>query len=254
MAQNTSDHLISRFGKESLPEILHHIAVRLKKLYDCKMVRINLEDLYEGMLVCQYVTGQNQPNEQAITKFVSPEASIISQAFLNNEMVFSWDWPDGFAKIQNPFEKLAGIKATAVFPITHQFQPIGTISLDWGKEGEFLDEEQKKEIVDFLNDVSGTLDRAKRFRQKLSFSRHLDLARKKEAAWMMMRSAVQLIDRLALASVWVPSFIKNSESRSEELSNQVEILAVFSKIKEDALIYNNRAHINCPVFRLILGT
>ncbi|MCS5621464.1 MAG: GAF domain-containing protein, partial [Nitrospinaceae bacterium] len=142
MAQNTSDHLISRFGKESLPEILHYIAVRLKKLYDCKMVRINLEDLYEGMLVCQYVTGQNQPNEQAITKFVSPEASIISQAFLNNEMVFSWDWPDGFAKIQNPFEKLAGIKATAVFPITHQFQPIGTISLDWGKEGEFLDEEQ----------------------------------------------------------------------------------------------------------------
>jgi hypothetical protein len=64
MAQNPSDHLISRFGKESLPEILHHIATRLKKLYDCQMVRINLEDLYEGMLVCQYVTGQNQPNHQ----------------------------------------------------------------------------------------------------------------------------------------------------------------------------------------------
>ena len=213
------------------------------------MVRINLEDLYEGMLVCQYLTDQNPANEQAITKFVSPEASIISQAFLNNEVVFSWNWPDGFAKIQNPFEKLAGIKATAVFPISHQFRPIGTISLDWGKEGEFLDEQQKMEIVDFLNDVSGTLDRAKRFRQKLSFSRHLDLARKKEAAWMMMRSAVQLIDKLALASVWVPSSIKNPDSIST--SNQIELLAAFSKNKDDAMIYNNRDHINIHKENLI---
>ncbi|HIK57881.1 MAG TPA: GAF domain-containing protein [Nitrospinaceae bacterium] len=249
MPLKSSHHFISRFGKESLPEILHHIATCLKNRYDCKMVRINLEDLYEGMLVCQYVTDQNPANEQAITKFVSPEASIISQAFLNNEVVFSWNWPDGFAKIQNPFEKLAGIKATAVFPISHQFRPIGTISLDWGKEGEFLDEQQKMEIVDFLNDVSGTLDRAKRFRQKLSFSRHLDLARKKEAAWMMMRSAVQLIDKLALASVWVPSSIKNPDSIST--SNQIELLAAFSKNKDDALIYNNRDHINIHKENLI---
>lgn len=130
MSPSTSLNLISRYGKESLPEILHHIATRLKKLYGCKMVRVYLEDLYEGMLVCQYVTDQNKPNAQHITKFVSPEASIISQAFLNNEVVFSWDWPDKFAKLQNPFEKLAGIKATAVFPITYQFRPIGTISLD----------------------------------------------------------------------------------------------------------------------------
>jgi transcriptional regulator with GAF, ATPase, and Fis domain len=249
MPLKSSHHLISRFGKENLPEILHHIATRLKKLYECKMVRINLEDLYEGMLVCQYVTDQNPAKEKPITKFVSPEASIISQAFLNNEVVFSWNWPDGFAKIQNPFEKLAGIKATAVFPITHQFRPIGTISLDWGKTGEFLNDEQKKEIIDFLAEASGTIDRAKRFHQKLSFSRHLDLARKKEAAWMMMRSAVQLIDKLALASVWVPSSIKNS--KPAELSNQIEILAAFSKNKEDALIYNNRDHINIHKENLI---
>ncbi|MBT3366587.1 MAG: sigma-54-dependent Fis family transcriptional regulator [Nitrospina sp.] len=249
MPLKSSHHLISRFGKESLPEILHHIATRLKKLYDCKMVRINLEDLYEGMLVCQYVTDQNPANEQPITKFISPEASIISQAFLNNEVVFSWNWPDGFAKTQNPFEKLAGIKATAVFPITHQFRPIGTISLDWGKVGEFLDEEQKKNIVDFLADASGTIDRAKRFHQKLSFSRHLDMARKKEAAWMMMRSAVQLIDKLALASVWVPSSIKDPKSNST--SNQIEILAAFSKNRDDALIYNNRDHINIHKENLI---
>ena len=249
MISSSSENLISRYGKESLPEILHHISTRLKKLYACKTVRIYLEDLYEGMLVCQYVTDKNKPNEQQITKFVSPEASIISQAFLKNEVVFSWDKPEEFAKLQNPFEKLAGIKATAVFPITYQFRPIGTISLDWGKNGDFLDDQQKKDIISFLNDASSTIDRAKRFHQKLSFSRHLDLARKKEAAWMMMRSAVQLIDKLALASVWIPSSIQNP--KVQELSNQVEILAAFSKNKEDALIYNNRNHINIHKENLI---
>jgi len=233
---------ISKLGKESLFEILHLIGSQLKELYSCKMVRVNLEDLYEGMLVCQYVTGQSRP--EPITKFISPEASVISQAFLNNEIVLSWKLPEGFTKIQDPFEKLSGIKATAVFPITHQFKPIGTLSLDRGEEGEFLNEKQQKDISKFLSEISGVLDRAKRFHQKLSFSRHLDLARKKEAAWRMMRSAVQLIDNLTLASVWVPSTI-------QEPNDRVEIFAAFSKNKEDALIYNNREQINIHKKNLI---
>lgn len=242
MTLHTLKNLISKLGKENLSDILHLMATRLKNLYNCKMVRINLEDLYEGMLVCQYVTGQNQPDP--ITKFISSEESVISQAFLNNEVVLSWKLPGGFAKVQNPFEKLSEIEATAVFPITHQFRPIGTISLDWGKDGEFLDDGQCKEISSFLSETSGALDRAKRFHQKISFSRHLDLTRKKEAAWMMMRSAVQLIDKLALASVWVPYSVHNPKSQTKEPSDRVEILAAFSKNKEDALIYNNRDHIN----------
>ena len=144
--------------------------------------------------------------------------------------------------MQNPFEKLSQIKATAVFPISHQFRPIGTLSLDWGKEGEFLDEDQLKDVTGFLSEISSVLDRAKRFHQKISFSRHLDLARKKEAAWRMMRSAVQLIDKLTLASVWIPS---------KKPSDSVEILAAFSKNQEDALIYNNREQINIHKQNLI---
>ena len=240
---------ISKLGKESLFEILHLLSSQLKHIYNCKMVRINLEDLYEGMLVCQYVTGQSQP--EPITKFISPEESLISQAFVNNEVVLSWKLPGKFAKIQNPFEKLSEINATAVFPITHQFRPIGTLSLDWGTEGEFLNENQLKEILNLLSEVSGVLDRAKRFHQKISFSRHLDLARKKEAAWRMMRSAVQLIDKLVLASVWVPSTIQNPKSKIREPSNRVEMLAAFAKNKEDSLIYNNREQIDIHKENLI---
>ena len=116
---------------------------------------------------------------------------------------------------------------------------------------EFLNEDTQKEITDFLLEVSAFLDRAKRFHQKISFSRHLDLARKKEAAWRMMRSAVQLIDKLALASVWVPSSIQNPKSQIQELSDRVEILAAFSKVEEDSIIYNNREQINIHKKNLI---
>ena len=163
---------ISELGKESLFEILHLVGSQQKDIYHCKMVRVNLEDLYEGMLVCQYVTGQSRP--EPITKFISPEESLISQAFINNEVVLSWKLPGGFAKVQNPFEKLSEINATAVFPITHQFRPIGTLSLDWGTEGEFLSESQLKDILNILSEISGVLDSSKRFHQKISFSRHID--------------------------------------------------------------------------------
>lgn len=205
---------------------------------------------YEGMLVCQYVTGQSRPGP--IAKFISPEESVISQAFLNNEAVLSWNLSGGFAKAQNPFEKLSEINATEVFPIAHQFRPIGTLSLDWGEKGEFLDENQVKDIADLLSEISGALDCAKRFHQKISFSRHLDLARKKEAAWRMMRSAVQLIDKLTPASVvWVPSSIQNPKSQTQERSDRVEILAAFSKNQEDALVYNNREQIDIHKENLI---
>ena len=235
---------LQKFGKENLSDILHYTATGLKNRFGCKMVRIYLEDLYEGMLICQYVTGQNQPEEQQITQFISPQASIMSQAFIENEVVLSWNLPGGFAKFRNPFEKISGIKASAVFPITHQLRPFGTLSLDWGMEGEFLSESDIWEITSFLSESSSIIERAKRFHQQISFSKHLDLTRKKEAAWRMVRSAVNLLDNLALASVWVPSSTQNPKTKSKEPSDKVEVLAVFSKNKKDVLIYGNKDQIS----------
>ena len=118
------------FGKENLTDLLHFTGSRLKSLYKCKMVRIYLEDMYGGMLICQYVTGQNQVAEQPITKFISPKSSIMSQAFIENKVVLSWELPGGYATFRNPFEKLSEINATAVFPISHQLRPFGILSLD----------------------------------------------------------------------------------------------------------------------------
>ena len=154
---------LSSFEKENLSEILHLLATRLKDTYRSDSVRIYLEDLYEGMLICHYVTGQNQPDQHRITKYISPKESITSKAFYENSVVVSWDVPGGFFSFRNPLEALSNIKSTVVFPITYQMRPIGTLSLDWSDEGEFLTTEAIEEITRFLGENSPIIEKAKRY-------------------------------------------------------------------------------------------
>ncbi len=234
---------LSNFEKENLSEILHLLATDLKNIYRCDSVRIYLEDLYEGMLICNYVTGQNQPDLHRITKYISPKESITSKAFYENTVVVSWDVPGGFSSFRNPLEALSNIKSTAVFPITYQMRPIGTLSLDWNEEGKFLTAEEIEAITRFLGENSPIIEKAKRYHQNISFSRHLDTARKKDGAWLMMRSAVNLIENLTLASVLVPVSQIQPPQKSGSPSDLVEILAVFSQKFEHANIYNNKEQI-----------
>jgi len=224
---------IQTFGKEDLSDILYYTATSLKSIFECHIVRVYLEDLHQGILICQYMTEQKRPVEQQITKFISPRDSMTSQAFYENKVIRSWNLPEGFIKYRNPFEKMLGVQASVVFPIVHELRPIGTLTLDWEKEGNPISNEKIDAINSFLTNISVVIDRAKRFHQQISFSRHLDLARKKEAAWMIVRSAVKLIDKVALASVFIPASSKFSNLNQANPTDLVEIIAVYSKNKED---------------------
>ncbi len=228
---------IQAFGKENLPDILHYTAIGLKSIFDCLMVRVYLEDLHQGILICQHMTDNKNPYEQQITKFISPRDSITSQAFYENKVIRSWDLPEGFVKYRNPFEKMSGIKTSVVFPITYELRPIGSLTLDWEREGKFISNEKIDRVNNFIADISMVIDRAKRFHQQISFSRQLDVARKKEAAWMIVRSAVKLIDKVALASVFIPASSKFSKLNPVNPTDLVEIIAVYSKNKEDVPLY-----------------
>ncbi|PIQ97337.1 MAG: GAF sensor protein [Nitrospinae bacterium CG11_big_fil_rev_8_21_14_0_20_56_8] len=235
---------IQKFGKENLSDILHYTATGLQALFGCKMSRIYLEDLYEGMLICHYVTGQNQAEKEKITQFVASPDSIMTLAFFRNEVILSWKLGEKSRPKGDPFAEMTGIRSSAIFPITHQLRPIGALSLDWDRDGECLSEEKMHLITGFLLANAAVIDRAKKFHQKISFSRHLDLARKKEAAFRLVRSAVKLIDRLTLASVLVPLSTQNLITKSQKPSDLAEVMAVFSKNKEDALIYSNKDRIS----------
>lgn len=209
---------IQKFGKENLSDILHFTATGLRDLFKCKMVSIYLEDLYEGMLMCQYVTGDNPVDQSQITQHISPRESLISKAFYKNRVVATWDKEQSKTESAHP---LTSAHASLVFPIVYQLRPIGSIGMDWD-DNIVLKSEQIAAISAFLSESGAVIDRAKRFHQKISFSKHLDLTRKKEAIWRMVRSAVKLIDNLTLAAVLVPA------------DTGVEVIAAFSKNSENS--------------------
>ncbi len=231
---------IECFGKENLSDILHYISTGLKELHNCSMAQIYLEDLYEGMLICHYITEENQTEGQPTTQFISPKDSLIYKAFYENKTIVSWDLPKGNPRISSPIGQKSGIKCSVVFPISYQLRPIGALSLDWMDESVHLIQDQISAIEAFISSSSPILEKAKNFHQKIEFSKHLDLAQKKEAALMMVRSSVKLIDKLTLASVLVPAsqkFINNTQLKT---SDMVEVLAAYSKNEENTEIYNSK--------------
>ena len=241
---NDLSRSLKRFDKEHLSEILHTIATGLKAGFKCDTVRVYLEDLYEGMLVCQYITGKDMPDTHRITKYISPKESITSQALYENAVMVSWKLPGGLANFRNPFETIAGIKSMVVFPITYQMRPIGTLSLDWEREGQFLDQEAIDSIAGFISEISQQIEKAKRFRQNLKFSQHINQAQKKEAAWMMMRSAVNLIEKLTLASVLIPSDHTDIPRDTDGSTDLVEIFTVYSQNKDHVPVYSDKDQIS----------
>ena len=57
---------------------------------------------------------------------------------------------------------------------------------------------------------------------------------------MIVRSAVKLVDKLCLASVLVPASTKIPKSTSTNPTDVVEVMAVYSKDREDASVYMNK--------------
>ena len=231
---------LETFGKENLSDILHYISTGLKDLHSCSMAQIYLEDLYEGMLICHYVTDENQTEGTPTTQFIPPKNSLIYKAFYENKTIVSWDLPKSTLKVSSPIGEKSGIKCSAVFPITYQLRPVGAFSLDWIEEKTHLTSGQISDIESFISENSPVLEKAKNFHQKIEFSKHLDLAQKKEAALMMVRSAVKLIDKLTLASVLIPASPKITNNQQPKTTDMVEVLAAYSKNEESTEIYNTR--------------
>jgi len=67
---------IQVFGKENLSDILHYTAIGLKSIFGCLMVRVYLEDLHQGILICQYMTNNKKPYEQQITGLLKTEIHL----------------------------------------------------------------------------------------------------------------------------------------------------------------------------------
>lgn len=235
---------ISGYGKENLAEILYSVSSEIRKIISCKMVRFFLEDLTEGLLVCRFVSGERASEIKGTSHFIFEEDSIISTAFLKKKPVCCSYKEDTEFKLKE-FEKKYEVGISMAIPVLTQDKSIGVLCLDWQEHEHGLSEYDIDIIKNFLAEIAPSIYQAHRFHQRIVISRQIDETRKREAAQMMLRSAVKLIDKLSLASVLIPkNTFTVSAGKKAEHQDIMEILATFARDIADKDIYEKNARVS----------
>jgi transcriptional regulator with GAF, ATPase, and Fis domain len=212
---------IAAYGKENLGELLYALAESAKQLSGCDQIRIYLEDLTRGALTCVHATG-TLAKELAETTFpiVSREA-VVSSVFVSQ---LPLDFKLSGTARNSPDYEYAGrfrFRSSFVMPIVSLGKSIGVLCIDQEHPGEVLGKTAKIKLVELAGIVADPLDQARIYHQQVRLARELEEYKAREAAGMMVRSAVKLIEKVTLASVLVPM-------HQEGVSGALENLASFS--------------------------
>ncbi len=212
---------IVTYGKENLGELLYALDENTKQLSGCEQVRIYLEDLTRGALACAHATGLFD-KELVETSFpiISSEA-IVSSVFVSQIPAnFKLSEVDKNSP-DHEFAVRFKLRSSYVMPIVSHGKSIGVLCIDQDHPGEVLSSRAKRQLSELTAIVADHLDQARIYHQQVSLARRLEEFKAREAAGMMVRSAVKLIEKVSLAAVLVPS-------QQEGVSGALETLASYS--------------------------
>lgn len=213
--------LIAAYGKENLGELLYALATYAIQLSGREQIRVYLEDLTRGTLTCVHATGQ-LGKELTETSFpIFSSEIIVSTVFVSQQ-------PHDFTlagtdKNLLDFEYAGRFKfrSSYVMPIVNLGKSIGVLCIDQEQAGDAMSVLAKTELAELAGIVSAPLDQARIYHQQVRIARRLEEFKAREAADMMVRSAVKLIEKVSLASVLVPA-------HQDGVSVTLENLASFS--------------------------
>lgn len=232
------EHWIGRiegFGKENLEEILHLLTGAIQEITGRGHCRIYLEDLTEGALSCMGAVGGDVERVRQRTFAINDDNFLVSQVYQRQEEVSI----ENLAGSPEDMPVAGGRGGGSYFlPLVHRGRSIGVACLDRSRPKAFPREEELQKLRRLFAAVTPILDRARRYHQQIVLSHHVDEAKKREAALFMVRSAARLIDRVALASVLVPTPSDIDGERT------LEILAAYSKEPEARRLYEQEQRIN----------
>lgn len=213
---------VASYGKENQAELLYVLAEGVRRVSGLERVRIYLEDLVDGALACVAATG---PDSAEIRKVAFP---IIAQDAMVSR-VFASQYPAELSRSATPASSLDrgftdrfDIHGSTGLPLVSRGKSIGVLCIDRARFEAEPNGRIKSQLVDFIAAVADQLDDARGYHQQIQLSRRLEESKKREAASLMVRSAVRLVSKVALASVLTPVVAPDG-------SAALEVLASFSE-------------------------
>jgi transcriptional regulator with GAF, ATPase, and Fis domain len=237
---------IASYGKENLGELLYALAENATELSKSEQIRVYLEDLTRGTLTCVHATGVHSKDIIETTFPIVSKESITSGVFVSQFPV-DFKLPD--AAKSSPDHEYAlrfRFRASYIIPIVTLGKSIGVLCIDQDHPGEVLNSHAKTQLAELVGIVADALDQARIYHQQVSLARRLEELKAREAAGMMVRSAVKLIEKVSLAAVLVPTHqegagvLENlaSFSADENLKKTYDLLGALDLRKGMSLISN----------------
>lgn len=209
------------YGKENQGELLYALAEGAQLLSGSERARIYLEDLTRGALSCVHCIGPLEKELREITFPIVSSDTIVSSVFASQYPADFRMASDANSPQDNDFAKRFGFRSSFIMPIVSQGKSIGVLCIDQEPRGEVLSPQARSQLADFAGFMANRLDQARIYHQQVQLARRLEELKSREAAAMMVRSAVQLVKKVSLASVLVPD-------QSDPSASWLSILASYS--------------------------
>ena len=228
---------IATYGKENQGELLYALGEGARLLSGCQRVRIYLEDLTRGVLSCVHASGDEAEEISRQVFPINSSETVVSRVFVKQYPVdFQADvQPLGTA--DRLFADRFGLHSSYIMPVVSLGKSIGVLCLDAESDASPISTQGKSLLADFCGYVADRLDQARIYHQQVQLSRRLEERKSREAAGMMVASAVSLIEKLSLASVLVPV------ARPDSSGDSLEILASYSEDSELKTMYDQQGAI-----------
>jgi transcriptional regulator with GAF, ATPase, and Fis domain len=229
---------IAAYGKENQGELLYALAEGARLLSGSGRVRIYLEDLTRGALSCAYATGDQAAAIRDVHFPIISTETVVSSVFVSQYPV---DFKSAAAlplSADRLFAETFAFRAAWIMPVVSLGKSIGVLCIDSETGGGVLNAQDKSLLADFAGFVADRLDKARIYHQQVQLARRLEEFKAREAAGMMVRSAVRLIEKLSLASVLVP------RHQPGTAVDELEILASSSEDAQLKALYDQQGAIN----------
>lgn len=213
---------INNYGKENLEEMLFAAAEGIGLISGNERIRVYLEDLTRGALSCHYASGPFAAELRSLTFPIISEDAAVSRAFVTQTPADITDAAANALSLDREMMRRFAINSVCLMPLVSQGRCIGIVCLDGEKKGEVVPNGSKPFLRQFLSSIADNIDHARKYHQQILLARRVEQYKKREAATFMVKSAVHLIDRIALASVLVPSSSGSGEVVLERLASHSE--------------------------------
>jgi transcriptional regulator with GAF, ATPase, and Fis domain len=236
---STLEEKIVAYGKENLDDILYVLAEAVQTITRQRRCRIYLEDLTRGRLVCSAVGGRYPGVVHQKSFPLNVDTFLVSRVYITQDEIQFEDFNRLENKVAQAVAASISVRASYLMPILHRGRSLGVLCVDSNRVGRLPDEDQRQSLQQFLSGVAHTVDQARKYHQQMLLARQVDAAKNREAALTMVKSAVKLVDNLALASVLVPARLEGDSAEGG-----LTILATYSQEKEARKLYEEEKLIN----------